>query len=108
MYHYSRFVHFSGYDGIHFSSKILINFQSDITCTMYKLMYCNINCVWVLDRIKMGAAAELGLVTSPEEFIPRAGAVHLNTHVFGNSVNFAEVCSTVHVHVFDISRTSID
>lgn len=39
----------------------------------------------------MGAAAELGLVTTPEEFIPRAGAVHLNTHVFGRSVNFVEV-----------------
>lgn len=40
---------------------------------------------------KMGAAAELGLVTTPEEFIPRAGAVNLHTYVFGRSVNFAEV-----------------
>lgn len=39
----------------------------------------------------MGAAVDLGLITSPEEFIPRAGAVHLNTHVLGSSINLAEV-----------------
>ncbi|XP_062587564.1 vitellogenin-2-like isoform X2 [Saccostrea cucullata] len=43
------------------------------------------------DRVKLGAAAELGLITSPEEFIPRAGAIHLNTHVLGSSVNFMEI-----------------
>lgn len=52
---------------------------------------------------KMGAAAELGLVTTPEEFIPRAGAVNLNTYVFGRSVNFAEVLiqlETFLLHLF--------
>ncbi|XP_061168026.1 vitellogenin-1-like [Saccostrea echinata] len=43
------------------------------------------------DRVKLGAAAELGFITSPEEFIPRAGAVHLNTHVLGSSINFMEI-----------------
>lgn len=52
---------------------------------------------------KMGAAAELGLVTTPEEFIPRAGAVNLHTYVFGRSVNFAEVLiplETFLLHLF--------
>lgn len=52
---------------------------------------------------KMGAAAELGLVTTPEEFIPRAGAVNLHTYVFGRSVNFAEVLiplETILLHLF--------
>lgn len=47
----------------------------------------------------MGAAAELGLVTTPEEFIPRAGAVNLNTYVFGRSVNFAEVLIPLDIFV---------
>ena len=41
--------------------------------------------------MKMGGALEMGYISSPEEFIPRSGAVHGNMHILGYSTNVMEV-----------------
>jgi hypothetical protein len=41
--------------------------------------------------MKMGGALEMGYVSSPEEFIPRSGAVHGNMHILGYSTNVMEL-----------------
>lgn len=45
----------------------------------------------ISERTKMGGAFEMGYVSSPNEFIPRSGAVHANVHVLGYSSNIMEV-----------------
>ncbi|XP_063413841.1 vitellogenin-5-like isoform X2 [Mytilus trossulus] len=43
------------------------------------------------DEAKLGGALEFGYVSSPQEFIPRSGAIHGNMHILGYSTNVMEV-----------------
>ncbi|XP_052106613.1 vitellogenin-1-like [Mytilus californianus] len=43
------------------------------------------------DDTKLGGALEFGYVSSPQEFIPRSGAIHGNMHILGYSTNIMEV-----------------
>lgn len=92
-------MHLSGFNGMHTIHKqcTRMSSSSEYTLSFKHGLFCD------TEMHKMGAAAELGLVTTPEEFIPRAGAVNLHTYVFGRSVNFAEVLiplETFLLHLF--------